>query len=283
VETIIKLDLLKTQINLWIENKEVIALVPTMGALHEGHLLLIKQAHQAASKVIVSIFVNPKQFGPSEDFQHYPRTLGEDIRKLEQQGQTHLLFAPNIADIYHADFSTYIFNHRLAHELCGRSRPQHFQGVLTIVSLLFNLLRPNKVYFGKKDYQQWKLIEYLVRDLQFPVKVFGCKTVREENGLALSSRHQYLSPSEHLQAKEIYKSLQKARQQFLKGERKTDKLIYTIKEHLIQHKIQIDYIEIRSQAMLETIELITSDNPALALIAGWCGKIRLIDNLEFSS
>ena len=253
-----------------------IALVPTMGALHEGHLSLIRLAHEAADAVVVSLFVNPTQFGPAEDLAAYPRTWEQDVAACEAEGAA-LLFAPHADRIYAPDHSTYVWPEALDGVLCGASRPGHFRGVLTIVAKLFNIVQPDVAVFGEKDAQQIRLIERMVRDLDFAVRVVRAPTVREPDGLALSSRNRYLNQAERAEAVCLHEALQAAAAAFEGGERESatlrDILLHRIAK--AQHA-RLDYAEIVDDATLQPVDKITA--PALAALAVRFNQTRLIDN-----
>ncbi len=258
-----------------------LAFVPTMGALHDGHISLVKQARQTADAVIVSIFVNPTQFGPGEDFNRYPRTLTEDAKKLAEAG-CDAVFLPNIATIYPEGFQTWVHNETLENQLCGASRPGHFRGVLTVVLKLFNLVRPEMALFGKKDYQQWRLIEKMVADLNVPLKVIGGETVREPDGLAMSSRNRYLKPEERSMAVAISRGLKAAAEKHKAGETNAAALTGIVaKEMASQPAIKVEYLTICNQLSLAPVgESVTG--PAVILLAAQLGTLRLIDNMELN-
>ena len=258
-----------------------LAFVPTMGALHEGHISLVKQARQNADAVIVSIFVNPSQFGPGEDFNRYPRTLTEDAAKLAEAG-CDAVFLPNLVTIYPEKFQTWVRNEVLENELCGASRPGHFRGVLTVVLKLLNLVRPDVALFGKKDYQQWRLIEKMVDDLNVPVKILGGETVREPDGLAMSSRNRYLQDGERPAAVAISRGLKAALEKFHSGELKVQVLLdLASKEFAAQPTIKVEYLAICEQASLAPIRESIS-GAAVILVAARLGELRLIDNMELN-
>ncbi len=255
-----------------------VVFVPTMGALHEGHISLVEKARSLGDKVIVSIFVNPKQFGPKEDFATYPRTLAEDVEKLNA-ANVDAVFLPNASEIYPEGFQTYVVNDNMSLGLCGATRENHFRGVLTVVLKLFNLVKPDAALFGKKDYQQWRLIERMARDLSLDVAVLGEAIVREKDGLAMSSRNRRLTPEERRVAPQIYKGLEKANQQYVLGERNRDKLIASFEQHLAAFKeFSLEYVEIRQQDALQEAEQL--EVPCVMLVAVRLGGVRLIDNLE---
>lgn len=257
--------------------------VPTMGALHEGHAALIRSARELAGQagnVIVSIFVNPTQFGPGEDFSKYPRTLIEDLGLCRDNGAD-AIFAPKAEDLYLADRSIQLFETSLSKTLCGTSRPGHFDGVCTIVAKLFNLVQCDDAVFGKKDYQQLAIIRRLVRDLDFNVVIHGIDTVREADGLAMSSRNRYLTEEERAQAPVLRAALLKAREAYVKGGERDGKAL----QRLVLDQIaagapagRVDYVEVVDAATLqtptETTELV------LIAVAVFFGSARLIDNIE---
>jgi pantoate--beta-alanine ligase len=257
--------------------------VPTMGALHEGHAALIRAARELAGQagnVIVSIFVNPTQFGPGEDFSKYPRTLIEDLGICRDNGAD-AIFAPKAEDLYLADRSIQLFETSLSKTLCGASRPGHFDGVCTIVAKLFNLVQPDDAVFGKKDYQQLAIIRRLVRDLDFNVVIHGIETVREADGLAMSSRNRYLTEAERAQAPALRAVLMKAREAYVKGGERDGKALQRLVVDQIAAEApagRVDYVEVVDAATLqtptETTELV------LIAVAVFFGSARLIDNIE---
>ncbi|MBE2286940.1 MAG: pantoate--beta-alanine ligase [Prosthecobacter sp.] len=258
-------------------------LVPTMGALHEGHAALIRAARELAGpngNVAVSIFVNPLQFGPNEDFTKYPRTLVEDLAVCRDNGAD-MIFAPKAEDLYPADRSIQLFETSLSKTLCGASRPGHFDGVCTVVAKLFNLVQCDDAVFGKKDYQQLAIIRQLVRDLDFNIVLHGIDTVREPDGLAMSSRNRYLTPEERAQAPAIRAALVAARDAWKNGgERDPAALLQLIKQHLQQHAPlgRIDYVDAVDANTLQPV----SSSTELVVIAAavFFGGARLIDNIE---
>ncbi|MDA9951298.1 pantoate--beta-alanine ligase [Oligoflexaceae bacterium] len=259
-----------------------IALVPTMGALHQGHLSLIAKALGHADEVIVSIFVNPKQFGPDEDFSKYPRTLKADIEKLEGLGVA-CVYAPNAAHIYPEGYQTYIENAEMSDALCGSSRPGHFRGVLTVVLKLFNVTFADVALFGKKDYQQFRMIEKMVSDLNVPVHVVGSDTVREANGLAMSSRNTFLNSEQREAAGQIYRGLTASRGSYQAGERSVAALIKAASDLISENsELEIEYLELKNQNTLQSFSE-NVDGPPVMLTAVRCGNVRLIDNLELDS
>lgn len=277
LHNITKLDALRQQITAWKSEQKTIAFVPTMGNLHEGHLALIKAAKNQADKVCCSIFVNPMQFGVGEDLEDYPRTLIQDTEKLTDIG-CDLLFQPQVDLIYPRPLneSTKIEVPILSDILCGKSRAGHFVGVATIVCKLFNMVIPDVALFGKKDYQQLMVIRQMVEDLNIPIKIMGLETVREVDGLAMSSRNQYLTPTERQVAPLLYQILTKIGQQ-LDYSSKSDLIDEAIRQ-LNQNGFKVDYLEIQDAINLSPIDEQT--NQAVILVAAYLGKTRLIDNLE---
>lgn len=274
VETIVDLEQALAQ---WRGRGETVALVPTMGNLHAGHLSLVEAATQRADRVVVSIFVNPLQFGPGEDFARYPRTLGEDREKLQALG-VDLLFTPGTTQIYPRSLeeSTVVEVPQITEILCGAHRPGHFRGVTTVVAKLFNLVRPEVAVFGEKDYQQLQVIRRMVAELYFPVKIVSVPTVRESDGLAMSSRNRYLSPRERAKAAKLYRCLCDIRDAITAGERDFPALIGHQWGRLEQTGFKPEYLEIR-RADLSRAE--PEDRPLLILVAARLGQTRLIDNV----
>jgi len=257
-----------------------IGFVPTMGYLHEGHLSLVRACRQENDIVVVSIFVNPIQFGPQEDFDRYPRDLTRDQALLEKEGVDYL-FYPSAQEMYPAGYRTYVEVTGLQDVLCGRSRPGHFRGVATVVLKLFNIVMPDVAYFGQKDAQQAVIIRRLVRDLNLDVEIKVMPIVRDMDGLALSSRNTYLSAEERKASLAIPKSLEVARQLIEEGERDASVIKTKIEEIIkAEPQLRIDYIEIVDPEELQPIEKITDE--ALVALAVYCGETRLIDNLKIS-
>lgn len=255
-----------------------IGFVPTMGALHKGHLSLIERSRQENAITIVSIFVNPLQFGPAEDFGRYPRTMSAD-QQLCQEAGVDAIFAPSVDELYSASQLTQVVPPTaMTSVMCGRSRPGHFQGVTTVVSKLLNLVQPQRAYFGKKDAQQLAIVKRMVADLNLPVEIIGCPIVREDSGLALSSRNQYLTALQKVQAELLYKALQQAQQAFVAGERDCQVLIEAVKTELAAVKdIQVEYIKLVHPTRLTPLEQI--EDCGLLAIAARVGSTRLIDNV----
>jgi len=264
--------------NRLIKEGKSIGFVPTMGYLHEGHLSLVRRARSENDVVVVSIFVNPIQFGPNEDFDRYPRDEKRDLELL--QDLTDFVFIPEVSEMYPEGFSTYVEVGKLSENLCGRFRPGHFRGVATVVLKLFNTVKPTRSYFGKKDYQQFRVIERMVRDLNLEVEVIPCEIVREANGLAMSSRNVYLTKEEFEDAAVIHYALNYGKKLIEEGERNPQKVIDEIRKLIEEKKTlkKIDYIQIVNPYTLEDVSSI--DGPVVILFAGYFGKARLIDNVE---
>jgi pantoate--beta-alanine ligase len=258
-------------------------LVPTMGALHRGHGELIRIAREAARKegqVAVSIFVNPLQFAPGGDYEKYPRPQVADDEFCRGAG-VDILFRPSAGEMYAPDFSIAVEENSLAKALCGRSRPGHFRGVCTVVAKLFNLLAPHAAVFGEKDFQQLAIIRRMVRDLNFPIEIIGAPTVREPDGLACSSRNQYLNEEERAQASVLQRALQEARRLFGAGERSPEAIRSAARQIIGSASLaRLDYLEVVNA---ETLETVTETGPdSLIAVAAFFGQTRLIDNLRFS-
>lgn len=256
-----------------------VGFVPTMGCLHRGHLSLVEKAKAAADAVVVSIFVNPKQFGPNEDFDKYPRVLDADVDKLAALG-VGAVFAPSAADMYPDGFSTEVAVSGLTENLCGAHRPGHFNGVTTVVAKLLSIVGPCAAVFGQKDYQQLKVIERMVRDLNLPIDVIPAPIVREPDGLAMSSRNAYLSPEDRERALSLSRGLDKARIAFEKGERRAGTLRQTVLDEVSAACDSVDYVDIADP---ESLALLSEDDKvqtsALIAIAARLGTTRLIDNI----
>lgn len=255
----------------------VVGLVPTMGALHEGHVSLIARARKECSPLFASIFVNPKQFGPNEDFAKYPRAFESDAEKLEQAG-VDALFAPEAAEIYPKDFSTYVHVEGLSERLEGSSRPGHFCGVATVVMKLLQIVQPHRAYFGRKDAQQARLITQMARDLNLDSEIVLCPIVREPDGLALSSRNVYLNPDERKAATVLYLALEAARGELARGVRDALHLKDVLQRTLSKERLaSVDYAEIVDAESFEPVVRISK--ACFVLLAVFFGKTRLIDNL----
>jgi pantoate--beta-alanine ligase len=256
---------------------ERIALVPTMGALHKGHLSLMAEARRRAQRVVLSIFVNPMQFGPQEDLAKYPRDLAGDLAKAASVG-CDLAFVPQAASMYGPGFQTAIDVREVSQGLCGARRPGHFVGVATVVCKLFNIVRPHVAFFGEKDFQQLAVIRRMATDLNLPVEIVGLPTIREPDGLALSSRNAYLSPADRQRATALYAGLSAAKALVEKGERRASVLIEAATTEIAGRVDRIDYLEIRAADDLKPLD--TLDRPAVMLVAAFMGSTRLIDNLR---
>lgn len=259
---------------------KAIGLVPTMGFLHEGHLSLVRKAKSVTDIVVVSIFVNPTQFGPGEDFHKYPRAMERDIDVCLKEG-VDVIFAPTTEEMYPSPYLTYVNVEGITDRLCGRSRPGHFRGVATVVTKLFNIVAPDKAFFGWKDAQQLIVIKQMVKDLNMRVKVVGLPTVRETDGLAMSSRNKYLSPEERQSATCLYRALLHAKELIEKGERDVGKIVDAMRGIVEKEPLaEIDYIEISDADSLEEISRIKGN--VLIALAVKFGNARLIDNMVVS-
>jgi len=260
------------------EGNRTIGFVPTMGALHAGHLSLVREARVRCDVVVVSVFVNPAQFGPKEDFTSYPRDLTRDSALLAES-KVDYVFAPAVAEIYPKGFSTYVTVEGLSEGLEGAARPGHFRGVTTVVALLLNIIRPDFAFFGQKDAQQAILIKQMVGDLAFDSEVVVLPTAREGSGLALSSRNDYLDDEQREAATVLYRSLSRAAAEYDKGERKAERLIEAVKSTIEKDPLaRIDYVSINDAETLDKLDRI-EDRPALLSLAVYIGKARLIDNI----
>ncbi len=253
-----------------------IGLVPTMGALHEGHLSLVRASRDECDRTIVTIFVNPTQFGPQEDLGKYPRTLQDDLTALAKCG-VDLVFAPNADDMYPAGFSTYVDPPQVAEPLEGQCRSGHFRGVTTVVLKLFNLAQADIAFFGQKDYQQAQVIQRMAQDLDLPIEIRVCPTVREPDGLAMSSRNRYLNDEERERSLTLWRSLQLAARLFARGERDSDTVTGRMRELFEQAGIsRIDYVALADPDTLEPVRQLQEST--MALVAAYVGDTRLIDN-----
>ncbi len=260
----------------WKQQGLSVGLVPTMGYLHEGHLSLMERAIKENDRVVVSIFVNPMQFGPTEDLASYPRDLDRDAALCEKIGVS-MIFHPEPSEMYADDFCSYVDMSGLTEELCGKSRPVHFRGVQTVVSKLFHILPANRAYFGQKDAQQLAIIRRMVRDLNFDIEIIGCPIIREEDGLAKSSRNTYLNTKERNAALILNKSLTKAKNLIASGERSAKQIKDCIQETIITEPLaKADYIEVVNFDTIKPLEKLNGN--VLVAIAVFIGKTRLIDN-----
>ncbi len=259
------------------EQDRTIGLVPTMGALHEGHLSLVREARRMCDFVVVSVFVNPTQFGPSEDYEHYPRDLTKDTALLTDYNVDYI-FAPAAEEIYPKDFSTYVNVGGLSKLLEGETRPGHFRGVATVVAILLNTVRPDFAFFGQKDAQQAVIIKRMVRDLAFDTEIVVSPTVREDSGLAISSRNLYLDPEEQQSAAVIHRALKLAKQTYKKGERHAAKLAEMVRTTIeTEPRVRLDYVSVVDAETLEKLDKL-DERPMLIAVAAYVGKTRLIDN-----
>ncbi len=269
---------LKKSVNKIKRKNKIIGFVPTMGYLHEGHLSLIKIARKKSDYVVCSIFVNPAQFGPNEDFNRYPRDLKRDEGLLKKE-KVDLLFYPSVKEMYPDDYKTYVEVEELSSILCGKSRPGHFRGVTTVVLKLFNIVQPDIAVFGEKDYQQAIIIKQMVKDLNLDVEIIVAPIVREPDGLAMSSRNTYLSPEERTNATILYRALTWAKDSFYKENVKSPEYIITQMKRMIEEMGgQIDYIAIVDKNDLNPVRYIKKGDRIL--LAVFFGKTRLIDNIE---
>ena len=264
------------------EQDRTIGLVPTMGALHEGHLSLVREARRMCDVVVVSVFVNPAQFGPGEDFEHYPRDLTKDTALLTDYN-VDFIFAPPVDEIYPKSFSTYVNVEGVADQLEGAARPGHFRGVSTVVTILLNVVRPDFAFFGQKDAQQAVIIRRLVRDLSFDTEIIVLPTVREDSGLAMSSRNLYLKPEEQEAAAVIHRGLAKAKETYKAGERNANRLAEIVRTTIEAEPLaRVDYVNVADAETLEGIEKV-EERPVLLAVAAYVGKTRLIDNTILNS
>lgn len=251
--------------------------MPTMGALHEGHLSLVRAARAQGDAVAASIFVNPTQFGPSEDLAKYPRQFERDCELLEKEG-VEILFAPSVEEMYPPGAVSWVVVEGLSEKLDGRSRPDHFRGVTTVVAKLFHIIEPDAAFFGQKDAAQLAVIRRMVRDLNFPVEIVGCPIVREADGLAMSSRNAYLNQEERRQALVLQRSLQSVRQFFQEGERDSTKLVAEGKGVFDgEPLVRLDYFEIVNPETLDPVAVVSAKT--LVAVAAYVGATRLIDNV----
>ncbi len=266
----------REQVREWRKEGLTVGLVPTMGYLHEGHKSLIDKAVAQNDKVVVSVFVNPMQFGPTEDLESYPRDMDRDAALCEKAGAV-LIFHPEPEEMYDDNFSSFVDMNTLTGGLCGKTRPIHFRGVCTVVAKLFNIVTPDRAYFGQKDAQQLAVIRHMVNDLSFGIEIVGCPIIREEDGLAKSSRNTYLSEEERKAALVLSRSLKEGRKLADAGEKDAAKVKKAITDIIEKEPLaKIDYVEVVDWNTLEPVEKI--DGPILTAIAVYIGKTRLIDN-----
>ncbi|MBI4489555.1 MAG: pantoate--beta-alanine ligase [Deltaproteobacteria bacterium] len=257
------------------EGKRIV-LVPTMGFLHEGHLSLVREGRRRGDGLVVSLFVNPKQFAPHEDYATYPHGLERDRELLEKEG-VEILFYPSAAEMYPLGYQTYVEMEGMGSLLCGAFRPGHFRGVATVVAKLFNIVRPHVAIFGLKDYQQLQIVRRMVEDLNLDIEVVGCPIVREKDGLAMSSRNAYLSQKEREAALSLYRSLRKAESMVEEGERESQRIIQAVRAEMDKEPlVRVEYVQLCHPGTLEEVKKI--DDEAVLALAVWIGKARLIDN-----
>ncbi len=268
----------RDQVNQWKKEGKSVGFVPTMGYLHEGHMSLIDAASEN-DKVVVSIFVNPMQFGPNEDLASYPRDLNHDAKMCQEHG-VDLIFHPTPEEMYGDSFYSYVDMNVLTDELCGLSRPVHFRGVCTVVTKLFNIVRPDKAYFGQKDAQQLAIIKRMVKDLNMPLEIVGCPIVREEDGLAKSSRNTYLSEEERKAALVLSRSIALGKKMVEEGEQDSKKVVDAMTVEIQKEPLaKIDYVKMVSLETMQQVE--TIEGGILTAIAVYIGKTRLIDNFMY--
>jgi pantoate--beta-alanine ligase len=261
------------------EEDKTIGLVPTMGALHDGHLSLVREARRMCDVVVVSVFVNPTQFGPSEDFSRYPRDLTGDTTKLSDYNVDYV-FAPPAEEVYPKGFSTYVNVEGLSETMEGAARPGHFRGVATVLTVLFNTVRPDFAFFGQKDAQQTLVVRRLVRDLAFDIEVVVLPTVREQTGLALSSRNAYLTGEQHRAAGVLYRALSQAKEVYMEGERNPKRMAEVVRAQVEAEPLaRLEYVGVVDAETMEKFDRIPEDRPVLIALAAHVGRTRLIDNV----
>jgi len=260
------------------EEGKSIGFVPTMGALHEGHFSLMERARRENEILVISIFVNPTQFGPGEDYRRYPRPFEKD-RMLARRAGVDIIFYPSVSEMYDEGYSTYVEVEGLSNKLCGLFRPGHFRGVASVVCKLFNIVKPDAAYFGQKDYQQLRIVKKMVEDLNMEIEIRECSTVREPDGLAMSSRNSYLSPQERKEALSLYRALKYGKD--LIGSGKPIPKVVSEMEKIIRKQLhsKIDYIKIVDPETLGEVKTVTPGRKVLIALAVWIGKTRLIDNI----
>ena len=264
------------------EQDRTIGLVPTMGALHEGHLSLVREARRMCDVVVVSVFVNPAQFGPGEDYERYPRDLTKDTALLTDYNVDYI-FAPTVEEMYPRGFSTYVTVDGLSEQLEGAARPGHFRGVATVVAILLNTVRPDFAFFGQKDAQQALIIKRLIKDLAFDTELVVLPTVREDSGLAISSRNIYLSQDEQVAAGVIHRALKEAKAIYRDGERSAGKIADVVRSMIeAEPRARLDYVTVADAETMERLDKL-DDRPILIALAVYLGKTRLIDNMVLNS
>ena len=271
----------RKEVKNWRKQGLSVGLVPTMGYLHEGHKSLIDRACKENDKVVVSVFVNPTQFGPGEDLATYPRDIQRDAALCEDAGAA-LIFNPEPEEMYFDDFHTYVTMESLSDELCGKTRPIHFRGVCTVVSKLFHIVAPDRAYFGQKDAQQLAIIKRMVRDLNFDIEIVGCPIVREADGLAKSSRNTYLNPEERKAALVLSKAVGLGQELIQKGERNADVIVEKMKQLIEEEPLaKIDYVQAVDAISIQPVAEIKGT--VLVAMAVYIGKTRLIDNFIYEA
>lgn len=271
----------RNEVKNWRKQGLSVGLVPTMGYLHEGHKSLIDRACKENDKVVVSVFVNPKQFGPGEDLATYPRDIQRDAALCEDAGAA-LIFNPEPEEMYFDDFHTYVTMESLSDELCGKTRPIHFRGVCTVVSKLFHIVAPDRAYFGQKDAQQLAIIKRMVRDLNFDIEIVGCPIVREADGLAKSSRNTYLNPEERKAALVLSKAVGLGQELIQEGERNADVIVEKMKQLIEEEPLaKIDYVQAVDAISIQPVAEIKGT--VLVAMAVYIGKTRLIDNFIYEA
>lgn len=277
MDTIRKIDLMQELSEKWRRDGYIISCVPTMGFLHEGHIELLRVGREKGDRLIMTLFVNPTQFGPSEDYERYPQDTEGDLTKARSIG-VDVVFMPTAKEMYPEGFQSTVTVGEITKYLCGRFRPGHFAGVTTIVAKLFNITKPHLAIFGEKDYQQLAVIKQMVRDLNMDIAIIGVPTIREKDGLAMSSRNTYLSPQERLSALSLKKGLDLAKTMVKQGEKDSATIKSTLRELILSHPFtEIDYISICDPEKLIDVDKI--DGPCLLALAIIVGKARLIDNI----
>ena len=276
IQVINTIDELRKQVKEWKKAGLTVGLCPTMGYLHEGHASLMDAARAGNDKVVASVFVNPIQFGPNEDLATYPRDFEHDCQLLEAHG-VDLVFHPEPSEMYAPDFTTFVDMNELSETLCGKTRPIHFRGVCTVIAKLLNTVTPDRIYFGQKDAQQLAIIRRMVRDLNFDVEVIGCPIVREQDGLAKSSRNTYLSPEERKAALVLSRSVRKGQDLVASGVRNSAELLASMKERLAEEPLaDVEYVEVVDGESMQPVE--TFKDGDLVAMAVHIGTTRLIDN-----
>ncbi len=276
MEIIKKIELMQKLSDKWRRDGHIISCVPTMGFLHQGHIELLRVGRDKGDRLIMTIFVNPTQFGPHEDYEKYPRDTEGDLNKARSVG-VDVVFMPTVEEMYPDGFQSTVTVDTITQYLCGKSRPGHFAGVTIVVAKLFNITKPHLAIFGEKDYQQLAVIKQMVRDLNMDIEIIGVPTVRERDGLAMSSRNKYLSPEERLSALSLKKGLDLAKDMVKDGEKNSATIKNAVRELILTHPFtEIDYVTICDPEKLTDIEHI--DRPSLLALAVKVGKARLIDN-----